>query len=644
MKRQGIVLVFLLVLLSILVFQQVQLALAPSWSSEIRLTTDLQADVASSIIQTSDRKIWVVWEKNVQDGRAIFYKTSSDYGISWSTEKNLTAVPNSDMNQDPSIVQLSNGTIMVVWSAFKSPPPPPGFTLDADPLNLSIQQGSSGTSKIIVSSIGGFSGPVSLSRRSIQPPSPYITTSLVPAQVTPPPNGKANSTLTINVGPATTAQEYHLLITGYSASLNETRSVTVNLTVTTMLSLSTAVSNSLESSSTEATQTGGSYDLCYKVSNDNGATWSSEVRLVNDLGDDVGPSVIRASNGTIWIFWSSNRTGNSDVYYKVYSSGSSWSSDTRLTSDAASDDRPAATQTLDGRIWAVWHSNRAGNNEIYYNYYNMSTFSWQISDYRLTNTAADINDITPTILQTSDGIIWIFWKSMGNTQPPYIFYKQSLDNGVSWSANVQFTDGTYDEAWPMATQSRDGKIWVTWSSFRDGNWEIYYKASLVHNVAVTVVSPSPSRVYQKEIVTVSVSVRNYGDYNESFTVSCYANTTLISSQLVSLNSKASSNLVFSWNTSGFVRGDYTVKAQASPVSGESYLDDNVLTHGSVRVKSLGDIDDNGLVNVRDMFSLGKAYGSSVGSPSWNEEADMNSDGTVNRADLSGLVSNFGHSG
>jgi hypothetical protein len=644
MRRHAIALVFPCILLSILVFSQVQFAHATSWlpvgEGEIRLTANSSFDMASSVIQTNDRRIWVVWEQSVLDGRAIFYKTSSNYGISWSSEKNLTTVPNLDMNQDPSVVQLSNGTIMVVWSALKVPPPEPDFTMNADPLHISIPQGSSDASTIIVTSIGGFSGPVDLKRKLIDPGP--ITTNLVPAQVTPPPNGNANSTLTISVGALAQTKDYHILVTGNSTSLNQTKSVTITLTVTAM-SGSSADSYSLASDPIGATQTEGSYDIYYKTSNDNGATWSNDTRLVDDPGADLGPCVVQASNGTVWVFWSSNRMGNNDVYYKVCNNGVSWSSDIRLTSDSTGDERPAATQTQDGRIWAVWHSNRSGNNEIYYNYYNMSTFSWKTSDFRLTTTAADINDITPSILQTSDGVIWIFWKSMGNAQPPYIYYRQSLDNGATWSGNLEFTDGTYDEAWPMTTQSCDAKIWVTWSSFRDGNWEIYYKTSLVHNIAVTDVAPSPLQVYQMENVSVSATVHNFGDFGESVTVNCYANTTLVDSRITTLAGGSWVNLVLNWNTS-FSRGDYYVKVEAVPVPGEVYTEDNTMIHGTVRVKFLGDVNDNGFVNVLDVFSLGKAFGSSPGSPNWNEEADMNGDEAVNSADLSRLVGNFGNAG
>jgi hypothetical protein len=147
-----------------------------------------------------------------------------------------------------------------------------------------------------------------------------------------------------------------------------------------------------------------------------------------------------------------------------------------------------------------------------------------------------------------------------------------------------------------------------------------------------------------ENVSVSATVHNFGDFGESFTVNCYANTTLVDSHVVSLSSGGWVSLVLGWNTSGFSRGSYYVTVEAVPVLGEVYIEDNVMIHGTVHVKLLGDVNDSGFVNVVDMFSLGKAFGSSPGSPNWNEEADMNGDNAVNAADLSRFVSNFGKAG
>jgi hypothetical protein len=198
---------------------------------------------------------------------------------------------------------------------------------------------------------------------------------------------------------------------------------------------------------------------------------------------------------------------------------------------------------------------------------------------------------------------------------------------------------------PAVTQSIDTRIWVTRTTNKTGAWDIYYRTSLIHNVAVTRVVPTQVRVYQQETVNVNVTVENQGDYNEpTITVSLYANMTFLGSKTTALNTRTSTIVAFAWNTFGFARGNYTMKAEANAVVGEVYLGDNVRTEGDVAVKLLGDVDDNRLVEVRDLWAVGKAYGSIPGGPGWNEEADLNGDNAVNRTDVSSLSSNYGNSG
>jgi len=623
-------------------FSHVHIAGAITWSDEHRLTTYGNVDQAPSITQTSDHRIWIVWQKAIIPGRAIFCRTSSDYGISWSQEKNLTQVPSEDMNQNPSITQLSNGTIMVVWSAARTPPPEPDFDLSADPSSLTIPQDRSNTSTIIVTSTAGFSDPVNLSVKSILPFSPYIHTDLAPRQVTPPPNGNATSTLSIDVGAGTIPDNYIIHVNGRSASLNKTESVNVELTVTAATGSTTSgfsYTVPLNTSESEALQ---DYEIYYKVSHDNGTSWSRAIRLTDDPADDNGPSVLQASNGTIWVVWSSKRTENYELFYKTSSDmGASWSNYTQLTFDLDADAFPAIAQMNDGRIWVTWHSSRYYNNggsEIFYKTYD--GVSWS-SDERLTNTSKDIDDTGPAILQTANGTIWIFWASEGDLQPPFILYKQSYDNGITWSDTFELTAGLSTDKQPAATQTCDLKVWVVWASLRDADFEIYYKTSLVHNVAVTHVVPSEFQVYQEEIVSVNVTVQNYGDYNETTTLTCYVNSTSIGAESVDIHSAASSTSAFTWNTSGFPRGNYLITVNASIVDGEAYVDDNTETYDTVRVKLLGDIDDNAIVDASDLSTLSDAYGSASGNPRWHEESDMNGDDKISILDLFALSKNYG---
>jgi len=106
-------------------------------------------------------------------------------------------------------------------------PPPPDFTITANPVSLTIQAGSSGTSTITLTSINGFTGTVSLIS-AITPSGP--TTSLSTNSVTLSSGGTATTLLTVSTTSSTAAGSYTAQVTGTSTSTSHATqlSVTVN--------------------------------------------------------------------------------------------------------------------------------------------------------------------------------------------------------------------------------------------------------------------------------------------------------------------------------------------------------------------------------------------------------------------------------
>ena len=62
---------------------------------------------------------------------------------------------------------------------------------------------------------------------------------------------------------------------------------------------------------------------------------------------------------------------------------------------------------------------------------------------------------------------------------------------------------------------------------------------------------------------------------------------------------------------------------------------------TVIIKIPGDINGDNIVHILDLNPLGKAYGSTPGTPNWNPDADINQDNIVDDADLAFLSENYG---
>jgi hypothetical protein len=141
---------------------------------------------------------------------------------------------------------------------------------------------------------------------------------------------------------------------------------------------------------------------------------------------------------------------------------------------------------------------------------------------------------------------------------------------------------------------------------------------------------------------INVMTANQGDLTETFNVAVYANTTEIGEQTVTLSNGSSTIVSFVWNTNGFAYGNYTISAYALLVPGETNTASNNLTGGAVVTVTIpGDVDGNGRVNMNDIVSILKAFGSTVGQPNYNPNCDIENTGRVDMSDVVIAVSNFG---
>ena len=104
-----------------------------------------------------------------------------------------------------------------------------------------------------------------------------------------------------------------------------------------------------------------------------------------------------------------------------------------------------------------------------------------------------------------------------------------------------------------------------------------------HDIAVTDIAVSQAEVVEAGQVSISVTTLNQGDFDESFTLTTYANNTVIQSRSVTQQKGSSIVTIFSWDTTTFPKGTYSIKASALPVTNETDTADNNLTKGWVKV-------------------------------------------------------------
>lgn len=219
----------------------------------------------------------------------------------------------------------------------------------------------------------------------------------------------------------------------------------------------------------------GNYEVYYKRSTDDGATWGADTRLTNNASLSLQASCVMRGT-TVHVTWNDTRHGNDEIYYKRSTdNGSSWGADTRLTSNSGVSWFPSIAAS--GLLAAVsWVELSDGNPEIYLKRSTDDGQTWG-SDERMTNNAGI--SIRPTV-SINGSVIHLVWEDNidGNEE---LYYKNSTDGGVTYSANIRLTNNPALSVYPSHTISASA-IHVIWREFRDGNWEVYYKRNPTGNL------------------------------------------------------------------------------------------------------------------------------------------------------------------
>ncbi len=300
-----------------------------SWGSDTRLTNNSDISELPSL-SVSGLVVHVVWT-DTRDGNAeIYYKRSTDGGVSWGSDTRLTNAPN---NSYHSSVSVSGQVVHIVWRDFR----------DA---NLEIYYKRS--------TDGGTSWG-------------------------------ADTRLTNNT------------------STSHYPSVAVSGSVVHVV---------------WADDRDGNNEIYYKRSTDAGISWGADTRLTNNTANSFSPSV-SVSGQVVHVVWYDERDGNQEIYYKRSTDdGVSWGTDTRLTNNSSASYYPSVAVS-GSVVHVVWEDERDGNNEIYYKRSTDGGISWG-TDTRLTNNPAASQYASVAVSGSAVHVVWYDFRD-GNNE---IYYKR----------------------------------------------------------------------------------------------------------------------------------------------------------------------------------------------------------------------------
>jgi hypothetical protein len=370
-------------------------------------------------------------------------------------------------------------------------------------------------------------------------------------------------------------------------------------------------------------------DVWYSYSTDKGTTWVKGCGLfISGLEDETMPAVVvdgqgMTGNNVMGCFHAVCQSGHYIGYKKAhYNSLPSWSQLQIANEKWIYSGLAITTQFRNGTGQfypsVTWIDDRPQSYGYGYTLY-YSTYETQY--YLTINT--DPSGLTP-----QPGI-----------SPPGLWY----DNGTTVTCTAQVVSGYTFDHWTVDETSQGQGINPITIIMNEPHTAIaHYSAP---DIATTNVTPSKTVIGQNYSLSIYVTAENQGTYTETL-VTVYVNATSIATQTIILTSGNSTTLTFTWNTTSFAYGNYTIWAYATPVSGETDTTDNNSTGGWILVTIPGDVDgdlENGHydVDLYDAVRLLACYGAKEGGPSFDPNCDIDDSGQVFLFDAVILLSHYG---
>jgi hypothetical protein len=384
------------------IFLFIQISQA-QWQPDFRLTNDPALSAtniypnARCIVSSGDT-VHVVWRDNRDGGNyEIYYKRSTDGGISWGTDMRISN--NIYFSTDPSI-SISGSFVHVVWS-------------DNRDGNYEIYYNRS------TNGGANWGTDVRLTNDSAESSTPCVSVT-----------GSVVHTVWNDNRNGTQSEIYYKRSTDGGISWGPDTRVTNDSAGSWFPSVS-AYGSVVHIVWFDGRN--GHQDIFYKRSTDGGLNFGADMGLTNDTVIKNNSS-LSFSGSDVYVLWldSRDRYPNYEIYFKHSTDGGiSWGADTRITTNYTSATLHSSFSVSGSVVHVVWDDNRDGNYEIYYKRSTDGGMNWE-ADTRLTNNSSVS---TYPFISASGPVVHVIWMDFrdGNYE---IYYKRDPTGNPTGIENI----------------------------------------------------------------------------------------------------------------------------------------------------------------------------------------------------------------
>ena len=247
-----------------------------SWGTDTRLTNNSSVS-NNPVVSVAGTALHLVWYDNRDGSYEIYYKRSTDNGVSWGADTRLT---NNSFSNTPSI-SVSGSLIHVVWQDFR----------DSDDEIYYKRSTDGGVS---------WGADTRLTNNTGESLYPAVSVS-----------GSAVNVVWRDDRDGNTEIYYKRSTDGGVSWGTDTR-------LTNNSSLSSLPSIIVSGSAGHVVwhdDRDGNYEIYYKRSSDGGVSWGADTRLTNNSSFS-GYASFSLSGSAVHVVWLDSRDGNDEIYYK----------------------------------------------------------------------------------------------------------------------------------------------------------------------------------------------------------------------------------------------------------------------------------------------------------------------------------------
>jgi len=303
-----------------------------SWGADIRISNGISHSGSPAIAVSGDL-INVVWIDNRHNNYEIYYKRSTNAGISWEVDTRLTFKASGIISQYPSVA-VSGSVVSVVWSDERDGNDEIYYKRSTD---AGVSWGTdirltNNSNVSIYPSVAVFGSVVHVVWEDARD---GVAKIYYKRSTDAGLNWGADTRLTFNTGYANNPS-----IAIYGSVVNVVWH--------------------------DDRDGAGNSEIYYKRSTDAGVTWGTDTRVTYTSNTSNYPS-IAASDSVIHVVWREDYAWNLQIYYiRSTDGGINWGADTRLSNNILDANCPSIS--ISGSVvHVVWLDDRDGGNpEIYY--------------------------------------------------------------------------------------------------------------------------------------------------------------------------------------------------------------------------------------------------------------------------------------